>query len=369
MGIFDKLKAPVFMKEESDATAYIERLRALQEKAQGKLKEDIDKEIKIATIGEFGEKNIAFELKNSAMPMYIFHDIHLEVDGLSAQIDYIVVTRKITYIIECKNLIGDIEIDINGNFIRSYELYRKKVKEGIYSPITQNQRHLEILKQIRRNSKGNIITKTLFEKNFDDNYKSIVVLANPKTILNAKYAKKEMKEKVIRADQLIKYIKEMNAASKLVSFTDKEMKTFAEELLEYHTPNKSDYAKKYEDILEKMNEDNITIDKKTVENISGKYVLKKYKFSQQAPQQKEKFYVPSQTISNQEELILKLKEFRLQKSRQEKIKPYFIFNDTQMMDIISRMPKTKDNLLGITGFGNAKVEKYGEEILTILKNI
>lgn len=266
-------------------------------------------------------------------------------------------------------MIGDIEIDINGNFIRSYELYRKKVKEGIYSPITQNQRHLEILKQIRRNSKGNIITKTLFEKNFDDNYKSIVVLANPKTILNAKYAKKEMKEKVIRADQLIKYIKEMNAASKLVSFTDKEMKTFAEELLEYHTPNKSDYAKKYEDILEKMNEDNITIDKKTVENISGKYVLKKYKFSQQAPQQKEKFYVPSQTISNQEELILKLKEFRLQKSRQEKIKPYFIFNDTQMMDIISRMPKTKDNLLGITGFGNAKVEKYGEEILTILKNI
>lgn len=32
MGIFDKLKAPVFMKEESDATAYIEHLRALQEK-------------------------------------------------------------------------------------------------------------------------------------------------------------------------------------------------------------------------------------------------------------------------------------------------------------------------------------------------
>lgn len=249
MGIFDKLSSPVFLKEESDATAYIEHLKALQEKAKGKLKDEIDKEIKIASIGEFGENNIAFELKNSAMPMYILHDIHLEVDDLSAQIDYIVVTKKINFVIECKNLIGNIDIDSNGNFVRNYELNRKKVKEGIYSPITQNQRHMEILKQIRRNSKGNIITKTIFDMNFDANYKSVVVLANPKTVLNAKFAKREVKEKVIRADQLIKYIKDMYAASKQPTYTDKEMKAFAEELLQYHKPNKSDYAKKYEDIL------------------------------------------------------------------------------------------------------------------------
>lgn len=37
-----------------------------------------------------------------------------------------------------------------------------------------------------------------------------------------------------------------------------------------------------------------------------------------------------------------------------------------MMDLISKMPNTKEKLLGVTGFGNAKVEKYGEDILNIL---
>ncbi|MBQ2922235.1 MAG: hypothetical protein IJE60_03950 [Tyzzerella sp.] len=58
------------------------------------------------------------------------------------------------------------------------------------SPITQNQRHMLVLKELRKDSKGNFLTKLLFEKNFENTYKSIVVLANPKTILNDRYAKK-----------------------------------------------------------------------------------------------------------------------------------------------------------------------------------
>ena len=93
--------------------------------------------------GLIGEKNIAFELSNSGMPMYILHDIHLELEDLSAQIDYIVVTKKVIYVIECKNLIGNITIDRDGNFIRDFVFGGRKIREGIYSPITQNQRHLE----------------------------------------------------------------------------------------------------------------------------------------------------------------------------------------------------------------------------------
>lgn len=43
-----------------------------------------------------------FELKNSHMPMYILHDIFFEENGLTTQIDYIVITRKVILIIECK---------------------------------------------------------------------------------------------------------------------------------------------------------------------------------------------------------------------------------------------------------------------------
>ena len=204
MALFQKKIGTVFLKEESDATGFINRMVQLEEQVADKyLKNEINKQIKLASIGEVGEKNISFELKNSGMDMYVLHDIYLEIGDLSAQIDYIVITRKMVFVIECKNLIGDIEIDNQGNFIRTYEMFGKKIKEGVYSPITQNQRHLEILKKVRMDSKSNFLMKAAFEHYFDQNYKSLVVLANPKTVLNAKYAKKDVKEQIIRADQLI----------------------------------------------------------------------------------------------------------------------------------------------------------------------
>jgi hypothetical protein len=338
MGIFDKLNRPIFLKEESDTNEYIDRLKELQVKASGKTKDRIDREIKLASIGEFGENNIAFELKNSGMPMYIMRDVHLEIDGLSAQIDFVVVTRKVIFIIECKNLIGNIDIDNEGNFIRNYTLNGRNIKEGIYSPITQNQRHLEVLRKIKRDSKTNVVYKMMFEKFFDENYKSIVVLANPKTLLNAKYAKKEIKDKVIRADQLNRYIKEANGKSNSAASNDKDMKAIAEGILALHSPNKSDYAKKYEEIIDNMNEDKPEIEEIAVCDSSN----------------------------NQDGLINSLKAFRLQKSKEENVKPYFIFNDKQMMDLINKMPTSKEELQGVCGFGPVKSEKYGDIILGIL---
>jgi superfamily II DNA helicase RecQ len=292
----------------------------------------------LASIGEFGENNIIFELKNSGMPMYLLRDIHLEIDGLSAQIDCIVVTRKVIFVIECKNLIGNIDIDNDGNFIRNYTINGRNVKEGIYSPITQNQRHLEVIRRIKGNSK-NAVYKIMFDKFFDENYKSIVVLANPKTVLNARHASRETRNKVIRADQLNRYIKEVYGKSNSASYNDKEMKEFAEGLLALHSPNKSDYAKKYEEILGSIGENKSEAEEVIVCDVEF----------------------------NQDELISNLKAFRLKKSKEENIKPYFIFNDKQMMDLISKMPDSKEELQGVCGFGPVKSEKYGDTILEILR--
>ena len=138
--------------------------------------------------------------------MYILHDIYLEDGDLSAQIDYLVFTKKLCLVIECKNLVGDIEINNRGEFIRTTNFAGKKKKEGIYSPITQNQRHLELMRKIRVDNKNNILTKFAVDRGFKDLYKSIVVLANPKTVLNSKYAKREVKDKVMYVLILIKAI-------------------------------------------------------------------------------------------------------------------------------------------------------------------
>lgn len=345
MGLFTKKIGPVFLKENSDAEVYIEKLKVLSEKAQGNLKQEIEKQIAYAQYGLIGESNIAFELKNSNMDMYILHDIYLECDDLSAQIDYIIITRKRVYVIECKNLIGNIEVNNRGEFTRTYELLGKKMKEGIYSPITQNQRHLNVLKASGLKSKTNIIAKTLFEKSFDGNYKSLVVLANPKTVLNVKYATKDIKEKIVRADQLISKIKELDAKAESVDLSQNSMLEIANSILEKNVESRSDYAKKYEELLQSLEEQASPVAEAVVEEPCDEVTVE----------------------TNREEIVKRLKAFRLEQSRKENIKPYYIFNDAQMEDIIEKNPQTKEELLQVSGFGNVKVEKYGAEIIGIMK--
>lgn len=360
MGLFTKKIGPIFLKESSDSTQFIERMEQLLPQVEGNLKYEIEKQIKLAKYGELGENNISFELRNSGMDMYILRDIYLETEGLSAQIDYLVITRKANYVLECKNLIGNIEVDNGGNFIRTYELFGKRVKEGIYSPITQNQRHLELIKKIRGESKGNFVTKLLFEKAFDNNYKSVVVLANPKTYLNAKYAKKEIKEKVMRADQLIAYIKKQNEQSEEPNMTEDEMLKLAMFFLEKNKSERSDYARKYEEIVAQ-------ISKNVSPSIQGG-ISKKAEASLE--NLRKELDVTAESIKETDsQKVSELKAFRLKRSREEKIKPYYIFNDAQMMELLEENPQNKNELLRVTGFGPVKVEKYGDEILNILNNI
>ncbi len=94
MGLFDRLKEPVFLKESSNAEEQLERLKKLEPYLNSDGKTLINQDIKCLEYGMFGEKQIAFELKNSHIPMYILHDVYLEDGELSAQIDYLVFTKK-----------------------------------------------------------------------------------------------------------------------------------------------------------------------------------------------------------------------------------------------------------------------------------
>ncbi|MBR5319976.1 MAG: NERD domain-containing protein [Peptococcaceae bacterium] len=242
MGIFDKMKEPVFLKESTSLQEQLAQLEALQT-TDSLLQKQIQKDIKLLKYGIAGEEKIAFELKNSHMPMFVLHDLYIEYNGLSAQIDYLIVTKGKAFLVECKNLYGNIEINNNGDFIRTMKYGAHFEKEGIYSPITQNLRHLELLKAIRRDQPLNFLQKLIFEKSFSELYCPVVVLANPQTVLYAKYAKKEVKEQVIRADQLIAYIRKKNENA--LTCNEIEMREWAESLLALHKDRKLDYTETY----------------------------------------------------------------------------------------------------------------------------
>ncbi len=262
------MKEPVFLKESSNAETQLEELRGIEPLLNEEGKKILQQDITCLEYGIAGEKNIAFELKNSHMPMYVLHDIYLESGDLSAQIDYLVITRKICFVVECKNLYGNITIDKNGNFIRTMYFGTHKVQEGLYSPITQNIRHLELIKKIKSDNSTNKVKKFLFLSYFDNSHKSIVVLANPKIILNDRYATKEIRNQVIRADQLVKYIKNTYESSKEEPLNDEELLHWANTFIGISKDNPKTYLEKYEkykvqDPIEENKDD--VIEKETVQ--------------------------------------------------------------------------------------------------------
>lgn len=261
MGFFSKPEV-VILKESSDAKDYLKKLQDLLPKASGDLKEKIEKEIAVVNAGIFGEDNIMFELKNSGMDLVVLHDLYIKTaSGMTAQIDYFVVSPKCFYIIECKNLFGNIEINNKGDFIRTFQYGKRTYKEGIYSPITQNERHMTVLKECRGEN-TNILMRAFKNATFNDFFKGIVVLANPKTVVNDKFAKKEVKEKVIRADQLINFIKETDKQSKEMTSSLKDMIKCGESYLALDQSERPDYYEKYEELVHAVQDNSADVKQK-----------------------------------------------------------------------------------------------------------
>lgn len=68
------------------------------------------------------------------------------------------------------------------------------------------------------------------------------------------------------------------------------------------------------------------------------------------------------------ELFKKLRILRKDISRREGVKPYIVFTDSMIMEIINKNPKSKEDLKNIRGFGEQKITKYGPFILTTLRD-
>lgn len=67
------------------------------------------------------------------------------------------------------------------------------------------------------------------------------------------------------------------------------------------------------------------------------------------------------------ELFERLKVWRRIKANKENVKPYIIFSDSSLMEIVNILPKNLEELKEIRGVGEKKLQKYGEEIIDIIK--
>lgn len=333
--IFSKstITNPIFIRDFQKENEQLRDLIELSCKVTSSKKNFIDRDITLLKQGLAGEQNVYYELKNSFLPILCLHDIRLEYQDYAAQLDFVVISHKSIYILETKKLNGDIEINSDGDFIRIIKNNFGKVvkKEGMYSPISQNQRHVNILKEL-------LIKEGLIRKL---PVKSAVVIANPKTIINKYKSPKDMQKNIYKYDQLSNLLKkELADKNNDMNLLDKYMYDIANFLVKNNKPIKIDYMSKYSLTDEDFNTENL--------------------------KEAEICTVSQLACTNDSVLCDNLKKYRLETSKQENVKPYFIFTNAQLDFLVEAKPKTKDELLKISGFGEKKVERYGDSIINII---
>ena len=349
MGVFDSfkelvtqkpvgLKKPDFYKADSDAKKQLERLQQLYATAPDRVKPQIERDMKLLAYGIAGEESVAFELNNSYLPIIVLHDLRLEHEGLSAQIDYLIITTKFCLVVECKNLFGNLEVNSRGEFIRELDFNGKRKKEGIYSPVTQNVRHMEMIKALRLGNKRNPLMRVALDKSFGELHKSVIVLANPKTVINLKRAPKNVKDQIIRSDQLIDYIKRLLRENKDLASSEKEMYEMADFFVGLHKENTVDYAEKY------LLSDSGEVRDEAVEALPDRVEID----------------------ITETPIYQALKQYRYETSKAEGVKAYYVYNNLQLEAIIEAMPRNLDELRKVSGFGEVKCEKYGDGIVEIV---
>ncbi len=187
----------------------------------------------------------------------------------------------------------------------------------------------------------NLLVKLVADRYFEEWNQSIVVLANSKTVLNDKHADTDIKDKVIRADRLIRYMKQKYDMAVSAPFSKKETLEFAQVYLEYHKEVEHDYTAKYRQFRKGKHSAGSVNDKKKIES-------------------------RTKGSDNSADIFNELKQFRLAMSKLESVPPYFICNDNQAKRFNIKMPRTKKELLHVNGFGEVKADKYGDGIIKII---
>ncbi len=76
-----------------------------------------------------------------------------------------------------------------------------------------------------------------------------------------------------------------------------------------------------------------------------------------------------EAVPYDEALFLRLKQWRLDKAKQDKVSAFIIAHNTLLEELARRKPQTAQALLGVKGFGQNKLDKYGPELLEILTSV
>lgn len=216
-------------------------LRTLTGQQRGRIEEELDK-VRAGTAGEKeAAYHIDFKLKDSKN-WVVVHDLRLEHNGRVAQVDHLLINRWFdVFVIESKNLKTAVRVNKDDEF----EVKTRWGWKGMASPVEQNKRHIQVLRELIDDEK---LTPTRLGLSIRPRFHNWVLVA-PECNLT----KGDLKEATILKtdmfdrglEQFINHssLGEVMSLAKLCS-TEK-VAAFAQRLAGFHRPILFDFAAKF----------------------------------------------------------------------------------------------------------------------------
>lgn len=239
----------MIIKEADSRQEDLNKLEILLNHPQARFetKKLIDREIKNIRSGIKGEEEAAYEMSvrfRDNKNWFVIHDLRIEVDGLVAQIDHLIINRFLEiYVCESKRFFEGIAI----NEQMEFSAFWGGKPYGIPSPVEQNKKHVAILEK-------------LFKSETVELPKRLGLLIKPKYITNVLVSKNSRisrpnkksddLESIVKTDQFISHIGKLidndNNPLTIVKLVSSDtVEKLAKDLVNQHKPIKFNWAAKF----------------------------------------------------------------------------------------------------------------------------
>lgn len=299
-------------------------------------------QILLFKIGELGESKVLDELKYSFYPMNIIKDISINIGEFHCQIDFLIITKKSIYLIECKNNGANLKIDSNGSFY----LVKEGKKNRIFSVLNQIERQKMILEQL----------------DFDvdiKNIQPIIVYANEETGIEIEDETILRGIDVINLDRLNSLIREKEKDLEEI-YTEEEIEKIKNKLLDPILKN-SDYveenSKKWDEFELRMQLEKNINEKKALEKIAERNSTKSIKSNNDGSK------------ISKDEFGEILEKYLIRKSEILGVTTTSLMTEMMKDEVLEKMPTTVAQLSKLLVSNSVFFHKISSDLLSMINNI
>lgn len=299
-------------------------------------------QILLFKIGELGESKVLDELKYSFYPMNIIKDISINIGEFHCQIDFLIITKKSIYLIECKNNGANLKIDSNGSFY----LVKEGKKNRIFSVLNQIERQKMILEQL----------------DFDvdiKNIQPIIVYANEETGIEIEDETILRGIDVINLDRLNSLIREKEKDLEEI-YTEEEIEKIKNKLLDPILKN-SDYveenSKKWDEFELRMQLEKNINEKKALEKIAERNSTKSIKSNNDGSK------------ISKDEFGEILEKYLIRKSEKLGVTTTSLMTEMMKDEVLEKMPTTVAQLSKLLVSNSVFFHKISSDLLSMINNI